>query len=335
MLDKTDELSAECPDGFADEEMSVLIVIKRDEPHDVFMKSYRRLFSSLNRYAKPTDADTNIIMDEDDVFAILTRRLVSEHQFFRWTGQRDKDSPRVKTQGKNLKSGETYFTSLQTLYEMNERLLSAAWRLNIGWGNGGEKQLDTKAFKTLRPDEEYIDGLFSELCLYWDALIAAIPSLSNEPGRSRLHELDSPTDGDGDSLLFWPLGQSLVADVARRLLDTAPMPDAPTFGSASAALRPLGWLDWDLHAIPWRDLLLVKSDDRWKMRSEERKDAADCAKRMLRWFLGLDEYNVDEIEALKTEWRQLLLPGPSDEEFQVRWARVESVRQEVSVRSST
>ena len=38
--------------------------------------------SSLNRYAKPTDADTNIIMDEDDIVAIVTRRVITDHEFF-------------------------------------------------------------------------------------------------------------------------------------------------------------------------------------------------------------------------------------------------------------
>ena len=50
------------------------------------MKKYRKLFSTLNRYAKKTDGATNIILDEDDTFAILTRRLITDHEFFRWTG---------------------------------------------------------------------------------------------------------------------------------------------------------------------------------------------------------------------------------------------------------
>ena len=50
------------------------------------LKDYRRLFSSLNRYARATDESTNIIMDEDDGIAILTRRLIAEHEFFQVDG---------------------------------------------------------------------------------------------------------------------------------------------------------------------------------------------------------------------------------------------------------
>ena len=51
------------PSGFADEQVSVLVVLKREETQteDEWLRRYRRLFSSLNRYAKPTNKDTNII----------------------------------------------------------------------------------------------------------------------------------------------------------------------------------------------------------------------------------------------------------------------------------
>ena len=60
------------PAGFADEQMSVIVVVREHQrvDDDLWLQRYRRLFSSLNRYARPTGADTNIIMDEDDVFAI-------------------------------------------------------------------------------------------------------------------------------------------------------------------------------------------------------------------------------------------------------------------------
>ena len=62
-------------------------------------------------------------MDEDDVFAIVTRRLISDHRQFRAAG-RQRESFRVLTKGKNLKSGSSHFTSLQTLYAMNQILLT-------------------------------------------------------------------------------------------------------------------------------------------------------------------------------------------------------------------
>ena len=59
------------PEGFLDEEISVIMIVREDARDVEFMTSYRRIFSSLNRYAKATDRDTNIIMDEDDAVAIF------------------------------------------------------------------------------------------------------------------------------------------------------------------------------------------------------------------------------------------------------------------------
>jgi len=162
LLDRSETDPHLVQDGFPDEEISVIMIVA-DDSDPGFLKSYRRLFSSLNRYAKPTDADTNIIMDEDDAFAILTRRLISEHPFFRWDGKH-KDSPRVQTRGKNLKTGEPHFTSLQTLYAVNQLLLTTPKRADLGWGTG-EKREHLKQFMRFRPDEEYLDNLYDELSL--------------------------------------------------------------------------------------------------------------------------------------------------------------------------
>ena len=125
---------AGAPPGFADEQLSVIVVVREHQQMDdsLWLQRYRRLFSSLNRYARPTDADTNIIMDEDDVFAIVTRRLITDHEFLR-SPSRERESFRVLTKGKNLKSGAPHFISLQTLYEMNKSLLMSAGRRRK-WG---------------------------------------------------------------------------------------------------------------------------------------------------------------------------------------------------------
>ena len=83
LIDPKAEKPVLAPRNFGTEEVSVIVVVpKTDETNDSFMLRYRRLFGNLNRHAKTTDQVTNIIMDEDDVFAILTRRIITDHAFF-------------------------------------------------------------------------------------------------------------------------------------------------------------------------------------------------------------------------------------------------------------
>lgn len=58
------------------EEITV-IILKHETTREGLQRT-RRLFSTLNRRAKPTSKGVNIAIDEDDAVAILSRRLVKE-----------------------------------------------------------------------------------------------------------------------------------------------------------------------------------------------------------------------------------------------------------------
>jgi len=323
LLDKTDPLSTKCPEGFENEQVSVLVVVKRDEPEEEFLTAYRRLFSSLNRYAKATDKDTNIIMDEDDTFAILTRRIISEHEFFQWTGK-ESSSARVKTKGKNIRASESYFTSLQTLYAMNITWLNSALRESEGWGTGDAPTRNLDEFIRFRPSEEYLDSLFSELTMYWDAFLGVLPVLREQSPERRNHE-----NPDSDHLLFWPIGQELVVRVARTLMDTR-MSDAEkrnvNLKSVTKALSPLANIDWLLHSLPWSGLLLVKQGDDWTMRNEDRKQATERAQTMLLWLLKVGEWTAEDERSLRLEWEKLLIPQLAKADADDAWKVLKTKR---------
>lgn len=325
ILDPGDELSVNAPHGFEDEEISVIVVLHHpDKSERDFRQSYRRLFSNLNRYAKPTDRDTNIIMDEDDAVAIVTRRLISEHSFFRYEG-RQKESPRVKTKGKGLKSGEPFFTSLQALYGMNETLLTTSVRDNSGWGPEGE---DLKAFKRFRPDEDFLDELFRELVIYWDALLKELPVLTADPTQMRNHDTDHYQDQSGassDNLLFWPVGQEMLARLVRRMLNWR-LEGEPSRVAVGQALAGLGGMEWRLHAPPWRYLVLTEREDTWRMRSEERKEALKTAEEIMFWLLGVREYDSQGVESLKIRWASQLIPAQKQDDEDTMWSQVEKLK---------
>ncbi len=316
------------PLGFDEDLLSVIVVLREehDVPEGEWMRRYRRLFSSLNRYAKPTDKDTNIIMDEDDLFAILTRRLITDHEFFKASG-RERDSFRVQTEGKNLKKNAPQFTTLQTLYAVNEILLRTRERQSRGWFPGS-RVID----KQIRPDEEDIDQFYEELSDYWDAILKALSDLSKTPADMRRHHIGGEGEEYQDHLWFWPIGQELAAGVVRQLLD-AKFPDSghADVEQMTTALEPLAKISWELHEAPWRHLLLVRtsSDASWRIRSEERKTALEVAKRILLWIVNLDPLDADETEELRRNWKDLMyfdITLTPDEEIDKMWEEVRIIR---------
>jgi len=320
-------LHSDAPEGFKDDEISVIIVVPAAaESLDEFRTRYRRLFGNLNRYAKPTDQVTNIIMDEDDAFAIVTRRLITEHKFFRFSGKQ-KESQRIKTtKGKNLKPKDPYFTSLETLYAMNIALLASRERRNNGWNTEGIK--NPKEFCRFRPDDPMLELLFEELKMYWDALIHVLPDLGKPPPAMRDHSAPSNDGSTQDSALFWPITQQLVAGVARDLIDHRPDPELPlSLDLVISALTGLGKLNWNLHKAPWRNSVIIPDAGRsaWKIRNEDRKEVMIVANRVVRWQLGLDQLSSDEVDDLKNDWKKWLLPAIDEERMGEMWEEVEAL----------
>lgn len=334
LVDRDDPESHKAPPGFEDEEISILMVVTEQEKPDAdFRKLYRRLFSSLNRYTKRTDEDTNIIMDEDDIAAIVTRRLINDYPFFQWPG-RQKESARVKTKGKNLKPGDPYFTSLQTLYKMNIALLSAAWRANSDSAEDRELLKNFNTFKKYRPNEEYIDRVYDELMIYWDGIIEAVPDLKKDPATMRVHNLDlEDENGGSDHLLFWPIGQEMFSWTVRSMLNLASVtPNKLNKASVVKEIKTLAHIDWELHSIPWRNFLLVPGSkpNSWIMRSEDRAEVLKVANRLIRWMLTIDALPKPSVDELKDDWGERLSPPQAPELIDKMWNVVVNKRSEIA-----
>ena len=75
ILDRNDPLSDGAPEDFENDEFSVIVIVpNQEETTETFMQKYpSAFFQTLIVTPKPMDQATNIIMDEDDVFAIITR----------------------------------------------------------------------------------------------------------------------------------------------------------------------------------------------------------------------------------------------------------------------
>ena len=213
---------------------------------------------------------------------------------------------------------DSYFTTLQTLYNMNEKLLLTARRDRMG--------LTTKAYKQFRPQEEELDSMYDELVLYWDAMLKELSVLNSDPTVMRSHDtVEGGGDGLSDCLLFWPIGQELFANVIRILLNRRlPNPDAPDLQDICACIRVLSKVNWELGQLPWFGLLLIEDPEpkRRRMRNEDRKRAIDVAQRILLLQTGVDDATPDRLSELKVDWHAMLMPRPDLEHVDAMWEAI-------------
>ena len=137
------------------EEVSVIFVAHQNDL--VGMERTRRLFTTLNRYAKPVSKSEIVALDEDDILAIITRELVERHRLFQ-----EKISI-SKTKAIAVRDNRS-FTSIITLYDVLEILFRTKGR---GWAD----------FKRHRPDDDDISEFYAKSACFWDTMIEYFPPL--------------------------------------------------------------------------------------------------------------------------------------------------------------
>ena len=197
----------------AKEEITV-IILKHENTKDGLQRT-RRLFSTLNRRAKPTTSGMNIAIDEDDSIAIVTRRLVKENDILKTLVLTSLGSKQISPS----KAHEPYITTLAAFYETNEIILGAY--------NGG-LDIDQK-FKQFRPSNDDLDGYYSFLESIWLRLLEKCPGFKSvlngkkKPGdiRKRFDSEGTPVLEDtgkpiaGGNVFARPIGQFIIAEVLK------------------------------------------------------------------------------------------------------------------------
>ena len=296
--------------------MSVVLVVDNTGKKltDKEAKKRRQLFSWLNRYAKKPTKETDIIMDEEDAFAILTRRLINDYPHFKSAENRQMESTRILMSSNSIPVGTTYFTGLRTLYEVNKTLLRSEARLRGDTPRDPEWN-KPKLFITSRPDEKELEEWYDEIVCYWDALLHVIPDMKKPPEQMR-----NDSGAKSDHIFFRPIGQEYVmAPTARFLLDISPKKDA------KQALAPMAKIQWNLREYPWRGLMAYKAPvtekhpNHWLMRNESRQRvkelALEFAKHMAKQGGELNEKDMYDT------WRWLYEKSDSKEDIGNTWKK--------------
>jgi DNA sulfur modification protein DndB len=209
----------------------------------------RRLFTTLNRYAKPVSKKEAIALDEDDVIAIVTRKLVENYPLFK--------EKIDLTRGKNIPPADKRsFTSIVTLYDSLDTILQD--RSASKWDR----------FKKKRPPEDAVDRFTDRSEYLFDRLMEGFPDLKDYCERLDGEEPARPFRNreNGGHILFRPIGLLLVANVIYYLMRDSDF-------TLDGALDRVSRIPVELSSHPWNGLLWDDTNKRMITSKDNRKAA--------------------------------------------------------------
>ena len=190
------ELNAEVG---TDQQCVIFVAHKADE---LGHKRTRRLFSTLNRYAKPVSRGEIVALSEDDAFAIVTRKLTEEFELLK--GELIEFTTETNIPPNNTKC----VTTILSLYDVVKMLA-------VPKNRSGAKH--RKDLEVGPPNEIKVTEIYNLQCEFWKKL----KGYSNEIGKvlsgeEKAGEYRKPSGGH---LLFRPVGWKPFAGALRILLD--------------------------------------------------------------------------------------------------------------------
>ena len=260
------------------------------------MRRTRRLFSTLNRYAKPVTMDDTIALDEDDSIAIATRYLLEECDLFK--GKRV-----TKSQNKAIPDNDKdSITSIITLYQCNKELLKLFRSLRKkNSPNISRDKIKFENYLKFRPVEEEI-VLFEEFCLnFWTDFSKNITSVCEfNSNKTSDHEFIYRRKSDGGNLLFRPVGLLPFVQASIEIHKRKEITFASIF-------KKLNNINFTINSIPWRNIVWNPIEKNMIM------GTSGIVKLFVIFLYGDDTIRSSEISILKLRYSGKLNIEPNDE----------------------
>lgn len=160
----------------------------------------RRVFSTLNKYAKPVNPTEIIALSEDSNSAILTRRFVDTETFLM-------DKVQVNRNRSIHPSNKTHLTNIMLLHDIITLL---ATNKNVAGNSVSGRDYDS--FVTTRLPDNQLDYEYRKVSEEIKKVFTAAPSVASFLKAGEVNRTKASTN-----LLFRPIGQTVIFSAYRIL----------------------------------------------------------------------------------------------------------------------
>lgn len=218
--------------GLANEEISVIFV-EHEDP-----KKIRKIFNKINKYAKQTSRGDNIITSDDDVFAVISRKLLTDGEPLAPINGIDL----VNWKSNTLSTRSKQLTTLSALYTISGTLLK-----------------DNKYSTNVLPEDNEVAAAYDEVADFWKVLLNKLDAFQKY---IQLTRCDKPISTMRENnLLFKPVTQMALAHVAKM---------AKNKGIEwSDAVEKLNKISWSFDNDIWFNLLVIGSTNKKMITGKE------------------------------------------------------------------
>ena len=180
--------------GIGKNQIALTLITHIDD--DLGKKRTRRLFSIINRYAKPVSLGENILLDEDDLSAIIVRKFIDEYILL----QGKELVALNKTADLKLPRDRNKFTTVIALWSINEMLIDPK--------KVYPKFIGAKTnLVRIRPDDTIIEENKNIVFAFWDSFFNCFPNAKNF-----LNNIDENIRNNGGPLSMRPIGQQIFGE---------------------------------------------------------------------------------------------------------------------------
>ena len=195
-----------------DDELTVIFIAHNTDSEG--KERSRRLFTTLNKNAKPVSKGEIIALDEDDAMAITVRRLVMEHPIFMEERILNRPTNNIPP------SNSTCLTTIGNLYDLLGILCT---KIYVVSKNKRLAKIKEELTQT-RLSDEILGQHYKNACDYFTRLtdsFAPLTEFRTAPDYSVV--VKKYRNSAGGSLLFRPIGLIIITEIISTLIRKYPL----------------------------------------------------------------------------------------------------------------